>query len=335
MNTNRTAVIERLARRFREGDGFSVTADFRALFTAISQDQSAQVRLAALKNRPEVVKHGEIPNLMAADPEAFFRRYGFDILTTENERIVFCYAALEGFASLTSEQLPSRLVNNGERIADIAKNRGGGGPVMPAVVAFYKALVEPVVTFLLSSLDLEVEIVRLMLKYKQRTEWFERSRLLNVAQRDEHQVESALKQDFYRFLFDQGIEFTIDPLTPEGTGKPDILAKLLDGNILLVEAKVFDNIQRDIRHVRKGVDQALKYAEQFNTLAAFLLTFNIFDGKSSNGSRLTFAGGREMGNGVASWEKASRTVYIASVDLGVSRPASSASLIDNITVDLL
>ena len=85
-------------------------------------------------------------------------------------------------------------------------------------------MISPLCEYLEERLDEQQAILGLLVRYKKRCEWFNKPALLRIAEDEEAkkgdtkkraEVEKVLKEDLYRNLYDQGIEFTLNPSPTE------------------------------------------------------------------------------------------------------------------------
>ena len=80
---------------------------------------------------------------------------------------------------------------------------------------------------------------------------------------------------FLRYLFDSGIDFSIESETPAGGGETDVLITLPDLGPLSLEAKVFNGNSRGSSYVLGGLAQAADYDRKFNHPIAYFIPYNI------------------------------------------------------------
>lgn len=129
---------------------------------------------------------------------------------------------------------------------------------------FREIFLEPFYEYIDEALDQQGAVLSLLLKYKKKVEWFEREQLSKVAEGDER----TLAQHLYAFLFDQGLDFHIEPKSI--SGEADLVSPEL-----VLDAKVFDGVRRGIKYISSGVHQVHTYARDFNQDVAYLLVFKI------------------------------------------------------------
>jgi hypothetical protein len=85
----------------------------------------------------------------------------------------------------------------------------------------------------------------------------------------------VLKEDFYRYLHDQGMNFTIEPESPRG--RIDLI--LWGTSRTYLEGKVFDNDGRGKPYIVKGFGQLSKYLSDYNALSGYLFIYSISERK--------------------------------------------------------
>jgi hypothetical protein len=97
---------------------------------------------------------------------------------------------------------------------------GYKGSTVGGYEVFKAEVLVPFFDYLDDRLDEQQALLGLLVRYKHRSEWFNRQALLTTAQNEEArkgidkkraEVEKVLKEDLYRYPHDQGIDFTIEP----------------------------------------------------------------------------------------------------------------------------
>jgi len=113
----------------------------------------------------------------------------------------------------------------------------------------------------------------LIVRFKLKSEWFERENLFNLYSGNTSKGESILDKALRAYLFDQGIEFPFSkPSSP--SGEVDVLSIIKQKPIPL-EIKVFDGEGRSQSYVRQGFRQAFNYAKDYGEPSAYLVIFNV------------------------------------------------------------
>lgn len=116
-------------------------------------------------------------------------------------------------------------------------------------------------------------LLYLLLKYKRVCEWFDRDTLFNLTMEDSGKREAVLDSHLRRFLMLEGFDYPFStPLSPKG--RPDIMVQI-EEKPLSLEIKLFDEGAYGKSYLKKGFNQALKYAEDYHQPTGYLLVFNL------------------------------------------------------------
>jgi hypothetical protein len=172
-----------------------------------------------------------------------------------------------------------------------------------AVVTIRDVAFDGLFEYLDERIDSRNVILALLLKYKQRCEWFRRERLRQYAQNrlEGKEGERALAINLKEYLLDQSVEFFVEATS--ATGEPDIVLRESDGKYVVVDAKYLkeDDKPYDIkRKLRDGFNQVCQYCNDFNEPAGYLVVF--FESplrlsielEAQDGWRLLRLGGRQI-----------------------------------------
>lgn len=202
------------------------------------------------------------------------------------------------------------------------------------ISCFSETVISPIINYLESIENIDDILEALMLRYKQRSEWFEGDHLKTLALERKgtpsDQVEQRLKQNFYRYLFDEGLDFSVEAVSPKMSGRVDILsAKLPNGRRLVVEAKVYDGKNRDESKVSNGISQAADYAQEWLESRAYLLVFNI-----PENSVIQFTGARQEGN-IWLIQSLGKEIRIVDINLRNILTASKAYCLKKVEVNCI
>ncbi|MBW4498287.1 MAG: hypothetical protein KME57_01520 [Scytonema hyalinum WJT4-NPBG1] len=133
----------------------------------------------------------------------------------------------------------------------------------------------PFYEYLDEQLDDQRFTLNLLIRYKHRSEWFHRDHLLGLTKSESRIAEKLLALDFYSYLHDQGLDFTIEPSSL--SGEIDIIAAQGSGDPLLADAKIFDADHRSKSYLRKAFNQIYTYTQQYNEPFGYLVIFKITD----------------------------------------------------------
>lgn len=185
------------------------------------------------------------------------KRRQVPVFALEQEAAAFVYRVVEHCANQPVDGTLGPEAQIGRALAQASKHD-------EALDAFREHFLEPFYEMLDEALDQQTAVLSLLLKYKRKVEWFEREQLVAIAAKGER----ALAQHLYAYLFDQGMEFHIEPQSV--SGEADLVAK-----DLVLDAKVFDGdaSSRGTRNIKHGVNQVLTYTRDFNQAVGYLVVF--------------------------------------------------------------
>ena len=140
--------------------------------------------------------------------------------------------------------------------------RHGQGKMGPALDWFRTNFLQPLYDVIDESLDQQRLVLSVLIKYKKKVEWFEREQVLELSMKGERTLASHL----YSYLHDQGMEFHIEPQSVSG------ISDLVSPDLVL-DAKIFDGVDRGRPYVKHGVHQLLTYARDFNQAVGYLVIY--------------------------------------------------------------
>ncbi len=261
---------------------------------------------------------------------------GLQFLHNREQRVAFCYQFLENLVSTPRE--PEEVWYIIKEISAQCSDFRASLPRKAAVELFIELFITPILDYLKFKEYAEDFARATMIRYKQRIEWFGATRLQEIAKKPKprsgstqafNDIERRLKQDFYQYLFDQGLDFTIDPKSPKEKGKPDVItAKLNNERRLIVEAKVYDGQARDENWIKSGISQAASYADEWNEPYAFLLVYN-----AAHNTVLEFAG---ASHNINAWttKAMGKEIRIICINLYNELTASKAKNLEIIKIDI-
>lgn len=113
----------------------------------------------------------------------------------------------------------------------------------------------------------------LLSKYKRLCEWFESNRLFAIYNQDTQKGELNLDSDLRRFLLLEGIDYPFS--TPKVTaGRVDVLVDI-DRKPVPIEIKIFDGNARGKSYIVNGIKQLIRYIEEYQQSAGYLVIFNL------------------------------------------------------------
>ncbi|ABM40025.1 hypothetical protein [Polaromonas naphthalenivorans] len=177
---------------------------------------------------------------------------------TEQDAVHFCFRVWEYCAS---EPLGK---GNGPEVM-IGRGIAGGSKFAEMLEGFRDAYLEPFYEYLDEALDGQAAVLSLLLKYKRHVEWFEREEVNALVSKG---GERTVAKHMYAYLFDQGLEFHIEPQSI--SGEADLVAPEL-----VLDAKLFDgnSSSHGKRYVLSGVNQLLTYTRDFHQQVGYLVVY--------------------------------------------------------------
>ncbi|WP_416047197.1 hypothetical protein [Cupriavidus basilensis] len=187
--------------------------------------------------------------------EAITSQHLLEEFTTEAEQSAFVFRIIEHCARQPLGSGIGPEVKLGHAISSASKHD-------EALNQFREMFLEPFYEYLDEALDQQGAVLSLLIKYKRKVEWFERDALVARAAG----LERDLAQHLYAFLFDQGLDFHIEPQSASGIA--DLVAPEL-----VLDAKVFDGSRRGLAYLASGVHQVHTYTRDFNQEVGYLVVY--------------------------------------------------------------
>jgi hypothetical protein len=148
---------------------------------------------------------------------------------------------------------------------------------------FSEQLVLPLYHYYDERIDDADLLLYLLLKYKRLSEWFDREKLFYLSNQDPGKREQNLDSHLRKFLMQEGIDYPFStPHSPKG--RADIVVHEEEKPIPL-EIKIFDSDSYSKSYIKKGLAQALQYAEDYHQSFGYLVIFNLSDKLLQIGSK--------------------------------------------------
>ena len=139
---------------------------------------------------------------------------------------------------------------------------------------FKEIFVQPMTDYLDETCETPSTILAILVRYKQKCEWFQRDYLFNRWHTDPARGEDRLAFHLYEFLFDCGVPFSIEPRSI--TGRADLVTHQHGVEPFLADAKVFAEATSK-SYLAKGLHQVCQYCEDHNYPFGSLVIFNVAD----------------------------------------------------------
>lgn len=183
-----------------------------------------------------------------------------ELFTSEKAALHFAFRVIEHCAAQPVET--NGHVNMPE--VSLGHGFGRGSKHSEALDAFRDAFLDTFYEHLDESLDQTGAILSLLVKYRQRVEWFYRAEAGAIAATGERKLAPHL----YAYLHDQGLEFSIEPQGPSGI--PDLVSP-----DLVMDVKLFDGSARGVSYIASGVNQVHTYLREFNQITGYLVIYRM------------------------------------------------------------
>jgi hypothetical protein len=110
--------------------------------------------------------------------------------------------------------------------------------------------VEPLFDYLDETLDDANVVLAMLIRYKQKVEWYRRTEVLKLYESDTSRGEKNVKQHMFEFLFDQGLSFHVEPVA--ASGEPDVVSLHDSQHHFIGEGKIFDAEGRGKSYIKKA-----------------------------------------------------------------------------------
>jgi hypothetical protein len=151
---------------------------------------------------------------------------------------------------------------------------------------FREMFLEPFYEYIDEQLDEQNLVLNFLLRYKKKTEWFTRKVLYEKMETEKNNGETRIEErvlspDLYEYLFDQGIDFQIEPKI--ATGRPDLVIEEMKKE-LVADCKIYHEGSKV--NISNGISQVYTYLQDTGKQFGYLIIFNpsektlIFDVKN-------------------------------------------------------
>jgi len=253
------AIRYKLQKRVRRVNS-AETSQFHACLSHLFQFIDAMPTLASV--RDGLLARTALMNV----EESVSRIVNGEVLTGETEE----ESAAIGYVLL------KRFVDDSEStsLTSIAFRSGAGTEYSEAFEFACAAFLEPFYEYIDEHIDDQQAILYVLRKYKQHCEWFRRNELHQLATSETRKAEESLAYDLYKYLHDQGIDFTIEPRT--ASGRPDLLTEQVGEDKVLADAKVFwPSENRGSAYICRGFNQLYTYTRDLNEPFGYLVIFKM------------------------------------------------------------
>jgi hypothetical protein len=138
--------------------------------------------------------------------------------------------------------------------------------------AFNDYVIDNIYDYIDECIDDQKAIINYIIRYKHKCEWFQAKNLYSLWEDNQNIGEKVLQKNLYEYLFEQGIDFSIEPLS--ASGEIDLIENQKDDNRLLAEVKIFNPEKSKSReYIAKGFRQLYDYTLNYNEPFGYLVVF--------------------------------------------------------------
>ena len=251
----------------------SECASFKDALTAVPQ---VQILLELLISEYQG-EFGTIAATLAHDPNSDYS--GLEFIDSGHARAAFGILMLN--VLLTEQHTRADFLPAVTKLGLLYLGQKGFGSTVTtsqAIREFSRVFLAPVVDFLESQISFEDSLIGAIRQYKLKTESLSKWRWDgNLPKR-----ENDLSYDFFAFLFDQGIPFSIESRSTADGSRVDCLVPSTSNHQLPIEIKIFDGKKRGKSYLEKGLAQSWDYARRFDSPLAIYLVFIIAENYTLN-----------------------------------------------------
>jgi hypothetical protein len=125
-----------------------------------------------------------------------------------------------------------------------------------------------------------------LIRFKHLAEWFRREELWSRWKSETRSGERTLAFAVYEFLYEQGVDFHIEPAS--ASGEVDMVSAQHSSTPLVADVKIYDpESSRGSAYIRRGFFQVYRYLHDFNQPIGYLVVFKgsekllVFSGASN------------------------------------------------------
>jgi hypothetical protein len=147
-----------------------------------------------------------------------------------------------------------------------------------------------------------------LIRFKHLAEWFRREKLWNRWTSDSRSGERSLAFAVYEFLYEQGIDFHIEPVS--ASGEADMVSAQDSTEPLVADVKIFDPASsRGSSYIKRGLHQVYRYLQDFNQPIGYLVVFKGTD------KQLDVNVSTAFGKEVPYFVVGDKTIFLVQVDI--------------------
>jgi len=137
---------------------------------------------------------------------------------------------------------------------------------------FREAFLAPFYEYIDEHIEDRKIVLAELIRFKHLAEWFRSENLWEKWKSDSRSGERRLAFAVYEFLFEQGIDFHIEPAS--ASGEADMVSSQASPNPLVADVKIFDpDSGRNASYIKRGIYQVFRYLQDFHQPIGYLVVF--------------------------------------------------------------
>jgi hypothetical protein len=149
---------------------------------------------------------------------------------------------------------------------------GVGGKYDECIERFRDIFLVPIYDYLDEHLDDQRAILSQLIRYKHSCEWFRREELFALWDAETTRGEESLSKKLYEYLYDKGIDISIEPRS--ASGKPDFISMQSPDDPLVADAKIFcPDKSKGKSYLVSAFHQIYQYTLDYNQPFGYLVIF--------------------------------------------------------------
>lgn len=190
---------------------------------------------------------------------------------------------------------------------------------------FKENVLEPLHEYLDEQIDDQRMILALLRRYKHKCEWFQAESVYKEWESDTVRGEKSLALHLYEYLYDQGIDFHIEPSS--AVGEADLVAAQNTDDPLIADVKIFNPAKsKGKTYIAQGFNQVYLYTLTYNEPTGYLVIFN------TSGKDLKFAV-KQQAQSAPFVIHNNKTIFIVVIDIYPHEaPASKRGVLETIEI---
>ncbi len=189
---------------------------------------------------------------------------------------------------------------------------------------YKEIIVYPLLKYVDSQLAVKGNVLASLVRYKHKCEWFRREDLHEIYATEKgrasqigknSRAENHLSKHLYEFLFDQGLQFSIEPQSV--SGEADFVNCLDKKDPLVADVKIFDPLAgKNKAYVISGFHQVYQYTLDYNVPSGYMVIFKTCE----EGLAIT-SGKQEQSSQFVTWN--GKTIFFVIIDLHAHSKSAS------------